>query len=110
MDAFGKTRPLAVDDFGGFEQAFGGDPLGNSKRVDEGEEGRFRCFSRDQIKIRNDNLDIAWLRDDSDDPEDELTESEELAAAIANHLRVALEEIDGLSEELGIEEAAGTAA
>lgn len=57
------------------------------------EEGRFRCFTREQISDRNDNLDIAWLRDTSDDPEDEMTEPEEIALAIATHLKNALNAI-----------------
>src|SRR5258706_10880164 len=68
MDAFGKTKPLTVADFEPFEKAFGKDPLGKAKRQDEGEEGRFRFFSREQIAARGDNLDIAWLRDTSNDP------------------------------------------
>ena len=100
MDSFGKTRPLTLADFAPFEQAFGDNPLGKSPRKDEGEEGRFRFFSREQITARNDNLDIAWLRDTSGDPEDEMTEPEEIAAAIMGHLRAALEEIEALSEEL----------
>jgi type I restriction enzyme M protein len=100
MDSFGKTRPLTLDDFAPFEKAFGKDRLGKSSRRDEGEEGRFRFFTREQITARSDNLDIAWLRDTGADPEDEMTEPEEIAAAIMNHLRAALEEIDTLSEEL----------
>ena len=100
MDAFGKTRPLAVGDFKEFESFFGRDPLGKSKRKDGGEEGRFRFFSRELIKKRGDNLDIAWLRDTSDDPEDEMTEADELAAAIIGHLKNALDEIEAISEEL----------
>src|ERR1039458_7612619 len=100
MDAFGKTKPLTVVDFGPFEKAFGKDPLGKAKRKDEGEEGRFRYYSREQIAARNDNLDIAWLRDASNDPEDEMTTPDELAAAITTHLKNALEEIDALTEEL----------
>ena len=103
MNSFGKTRPLTLADFAEFEEAFGKDPLGKSPREDEGEEGRFRFFSREQITARNDNLDIAWLRDTSGDPEDELTEPEELAAAIMGHLRAALEDIEALSEELALE-------
>jgi type I restriction enzyme M protein len=103
MDSFGKTRPLALGDFGAFERAFGDSPLGKSPRNDEGEEGRFRFFSRQQITVRNDNLDIAWLRDTSGDPEDELTEPEEIAAAIMGHLRAALDEVEALSEELEAE-------
>jgi type I restriction enzyme M protein len=101
MPAFGKTRPLTVSDFEEFEAAFGEDPLGKAKRLDQGEEGRYRCFTRAQIATtRNDNLDIAWLREESADPEDELTAPDELATAISGHLRAALEEIDALSEEL----------
>jgi type I restriction enzyme M protein len=100
MGAFGKTRPLTGNDFVSFETAFGGDPLGSAERTDEGEEGRWRSFTREQIAARNDNLDIAWLRDDSENPEDELTEPEDIAAAISGHLRAALEEIDALTENL----------
>lgn len=102
MDAFGKTKPLTIADFKPFEKAFGSDPLGKAKRKDEGEEGRFRFFNRKEIVARNDNLDIAWLRDTSNDPEDEMTEPDELAAAISTHLKNALEEIEAFSEELSI--------
>jgi type I restriction enzyme M protein len=100
MDAFGKTKPLAAEDFKLFEKAFGDDPHGKSKRKDQGEEGRFRFYSREQIAARGDNLDIAWLRDTSNDPEDEMTEPEELAAAIISHLKNALEDIEDFSSEL----------
>lgn len=100
MDAFGKTKPLTVADFKHFEKAFGSDPLGTAKRKDEGKEGRFRFYSRAQIAERSDNLDLSWLRDTSNDPEDEMTEPDELAAAITTHLKNALEEIEAFSEEL----------
>jgi type I restriction enzyme M protein len=100
MNTFGKTRVLTVADFESFEKAFGKDPLGKAKRKDEGEEGRFRFFNREDIAARNDNLDIAWLRDTTNDPEDEMTEPDELAAAITTHLKNALEEIEAFSEEL----------
>ena len=109
MDAFGKTKPLTVSDFKPFEKAFGTDPHGKANRKDEGKTGRFRYYSREQIAARGDNLDIAWLRDTSNDPEDEMTQPEELSAAIAGHLRAALEEIDALSEELPRKVARGTA-
>lgn len=98
--SYGKTRPLTLEDFAEFEACYGEDPLGQSPREDQGEEGRFRCFTRAHIAERNDNLDIAWLRDESQDPEDELSEPDEIAVAIAQHLRTALEEIEALSEEL----------
>jgi type I restriction enzyme M protein len=101
MDAFGKTRLLTVDDFKPFEKCFGNDPHGKAKRKDEGEEGRFRFYSREQIAAKGDNLDIAWLRDTSNDPEDEMTEPDELYAAIVTHLKTALEEMEAFGEELG---------
>jgi len=101
MPAFGKTRPLTVDDFAAFEAAFGNDPFGKAKRTDQGEEGRFRCFTRDEIRQRNDNLDISWLRDEAGDVEEQLTEPEDIADAIMDHLKNALKEIEGLTKELG---------
>ena len=112
MPAFGKTRLLTVEDFADFEKAFGSDPNGGGKRKDEGEAGRWRCFTRDAIKARDDNLDIAWLRDTEAEAEEHLTEPEDIAAAIIGHLKAALEEIETLSEELetdGTEKAAAVA-
>jgi type I restriction enzyme M protein len=100
MPAFGKTRPLTVEDFAEFEKAYGGDPNGAAKRKDQGEDGRWRCFTRDQIAARGDNLDIAWLRDTESEAEEQLTEPEDIAAAIIGHLKAAMDEIEILSEEL----------
>ena len=100
MPAFGKTRPLTVADFAGFEAAYGDDPNDAGKREDQGEEGRWRWFSRDAIAARNDNLDISWLRDTEAEAEEGLTEAEDIAAAIIGHLKAALDEIETLAEEL----------
>lgn len=112
MLAFGKTRPLTVKDFADFETAYGSDPNGGAERVDQGEDGRWREFRRDAIAVRNDNLDIAWLRDTEAEAEETLTEPEDIAAAIIGHLKAALEEIEALSEEIepdSVEEAAAVA-
>lgn len=100
MPAFGKTTPLTAANFKEFEVCFGDDQLGKAKRKDQGEEGRFRRFTREQIKERDDNLDITWLRDETGDTEDRLTEPDEIAAAIVGHLRIALEEMETLTDEL----------
>ena len=110
MASFGKTRPLTVADFADFEAAYGDDPNGLTRRVQQGDDGRWRCFSREAISARNDNLDIAWLRDDEADSEEALTEPEDIAAAIIGHLKAALEEIEALSEELVPEAALAEAA
>jgi type I restriction enzyme M protein len=100
MPSFGKTNALTAAHFAEFEAAFGPDPIGGAARVNEGEAGRWRCLSREAITARGDNLDWTWLRDESGDPEDTMTEPDEIAAAIMGHLRAALEEIEGLAEEL----------
>ena len=103
MPAFGKTTPLRQEHFEEFERAFGDDPYGKAKRKDQGEEGRWRCFTREQVKARNDNLDLAWLRDEEADAEERLTEPEDIAAAIIVHLRAAVEEIESLLDELELD-------
>lgn len=112
MPAFGKTRPLSVVDFAEFEAAYGTDPNGGAERQEQGDDGRWKRFSREAITARNDNLDIAWLRDTEAEAEEALTEPEDIAAAIIGHLKAALEEIEALSEELepdGVDEAASIA-
>jgi type I restriction enzyme M protein len=97
---YGKTNPLKEDDFDGFVSAFGSDPLGKSKRKDEGETSRFRRFTRKEIAARSDNLDITWLKDASASTEDGLETAEDIAAAIEIHLSSALEEVKALIEDL----------
>lgn len=108
MPAFGKTRPLTLADFGPFEAAYGDDPNGGADRVDEGAQGRFRRFTREEIAARADNLDIAWLREDSDAAEDDLSDPEDIAAAIIGHLRAALAQVDAVDDELAGGQAALT--
>lgn len=100
MPNFGKTRTLTTADFEPFIAAYGDDPHGKAPRIDEGETGRFRKFTRDEIAKRNDNLDITWLRDDVEVVEEGLTEPDDIAAAIIGHLRAALEEIEAVADEL----------
>ncbi|MDX1124787.1 N-6 DNA methylase [Sinorhizobium medicae] len=100
MPSFGKTRTLTSTDFNDFIEAFGDDPHGKAPRKDQGENGRFRAFTREEIAKRNDNLDIVWLRDDEAKVEGELTELEDITAAILGHLRSALAEIEAVADEL----------
>lgn len=102
--AYGKTNALKLSDFDDFVAAFGDDPYGRAKRRDQGEEGRFRCFTREHIAtVRGDDLNIAWLKDMSEAAEDGLEAPEEIAAAIEGHLSVALDEVRALVEELSDE-------
>src|SRR6266404_5640538 len=85
---------LDTSDFASFERVYGDDPNGRSLRTDQGEEGRFRCFTRDEITANGDNLNINWLRDISGDPEDALREPEDLIAAVQQHLQIAVSNLD----------------
>lgn len=100
MPSFGKRTPLTRQHFDGFVRAYGDDPNGGSARTDEGEEGRFRCFSRDEIAARGDNLDISWLRDESLQSADDLPEPEEIAAEILERLETATIEMGELMRVL----------
>ncbi|MFH0728097.1 MAG: N-6 DNA methylase [Pseudomonadota bacterium] len=100
MPSFGKRTPLTREHFREFEAAFGESPLGKSKRKDQGEEGRFRRFGRDEIRARGENLDITWLRDESSGNGERLPEPDVIAAEIMEHLRTALEEMEELTEML----------
>jgi type I restriction enzyme M protein len=106
MPAFGKRTPLTREHFQEFEQCYGNDPNGDSKRVDQGEEGRFRCFSREEIAKRGENLDISWLRDESLQSGDDLPEPEVIATEIMEKLRIATKEMEALMVLLEGEEAA----
>ncbi|MEH1806348.1 hypothetical protein [Nostoc sp.] len=53
---FGKRIPLTRGHFSEFEQCYGDEPNGNSPRVDLGENGRFRCFTREQINVSSTEL------------------------------------------------------
>jgi len=112
MPSFGKRTLLTRGHFGEFEEAFGDDPCGQSRRKDQGEEGRFRCFTREQIAQRGDNLDISWLRDEEAGNGDDLPEPDEIAGEILGNLRMAIEEMDELVDLLNgdaeqMEEAVG---
>lgn len=101
--AFGKRTLLTREHFAKFEAAFGDDPHGRAERTDQGEEGRFRCFSREAISARDDNLDIAWLRDESRNGFD-AGEPELILSEITDLLRGALEEVEGLSDYIELED------
>lgn len=102
MPSFGKTTPLKAEHFADFEKAYGKDPYGKSKRTDQGEEGRFRRFTRDWIRDKKqDSLDISWLRDESLEDADSLPEPAELARAALVELEGAMLELKGILAELG---------
>lgn len=107
MPQFGKRTQLTRSHFTEFEAAFGDDALGRpaslAKRQDTGDQGRFRCFDRDWIADRNENLDIAWLRDEDDNGGEELPEPSALAQEAMIEFEAAIAELQGILAELGEE-------
>ena len=101
---FGKRTPLTRGYFKEFEKAFGSDPTGApaslKKRKDTGEEGRFRRFTREWVRNREDNLDISWLKDDSEGNGEQRAEPAALARQAMEELEGALKELKGILVEL----------
>ena len=85
---------------------FGADPCGGpaalAQRVDTGEAGRWRKYTREQINARGDNLDISWLKDDNAETAEAQRDEPALVARLVMHeLTDAMAELRSLLEELG---------
>jgi len=103
MPGFGKRNQLTLDHFKDFIAAYGEDLNGQSKREDQGESGRFRCFSREAIAKRNDSLDITWLRDESVQSGEDLPAPANIAEEILGKLSIATTEMTELAKLLNNE-------
>jgi type I restriction enzyme M protein len=99
-----KDRPLNDKHFEEFENCYGPDPTGQSRRKDLGEEGRFRKFSIKEIQKRDYKLDINWLKDESLDDADSLPEPQVLATEAITELEAV---VDDLKEVLTLMESNG---
>jgi type I restriction enzyme M protein len=103
MPAFGKRTPLTREHFAEFEEAYGADALGLAPRTAMGPEGRWQCFSREEIAAGGDSLDLAWLKDDSAEDGSDLPEPAMLAQEAMLELEGALEDLRAILAELGEE-------
>lgn len=107
MPQFGKRTQLAEIHFKQFEDAFGDDPLGQSKslkqRIDTGEQGRFCHFTREWIAEHGDNLDISWRQGNNEGENGGPLEPAVLAQEAMDELEAAFEELRGILAELGEE-------
>jgi type I restriction enzyme M protein len=107
MPQFGKRTLFTRMHFDEFEDAFGDDPLGQpkslKKRIDTGEQGRFRRFTREWIAERGDNLEISWRQEESEVNNDEPLEPAMLAQEAMGELEAAFEDLRGILAELGEE-------
>ncbi len=95
-----KDRPLSDKHFEEFEKSYGKDPNGKAKRTDQGETGRFRKFTLEQIKERNYKLDITWLKDDSLEDADDLPDPQILASEAITELEAIVDDLKDILDEL----------
>jgi type I restriction enzyme M protein len=97
-----KSRPLMATHFAGFERCYGDDPNGGSQRSeDDSPDGRWRCFTMDEIKEHHYKLDaFRWLRDELADDPDDLPEPEELITDAMEDLQLALDNLGDIQRLL----------
>jgi type I restriction enzyme M protein len=65
---------------------------------------RLRCFSRDEIRKKDDSLDLAWIRDDSVEDSANLPEPDVLINEAIEEMAGAMNELKAILVELGVAE------
>ncbi|MDP9357819.1 MAG: type I restriction-modification system subunit M [Chloroflexota bacterium] len=90
-----KSRPMTAKHFAEFERCYGEDPTGQSQRSEtDSPDGRWRCFSIDEIKEHHYKLDaFKWIRDEERDDPDEIPEPQELITEAMEELHLALDDL-----------------
>ncbi|MCK6585781.1 MAG: SAM-dependent methyltransferase, partial [Anaerolineales bacterium] len=107
MDFTLKTNPLSREDLNEFVECFHADNRFERTATwsPSNETGRWRSFTYEELLARDKvNLDIFWLRDESLEDSTNLPSPDVLAAEIMEDLRTALDQFEGIAEELGEEE------
>lgn len=94
MPSFGKTNPLKEEHFESFIKAYTAED--RTKVQDE----RFSVFTREQIKEKNDSLDLGLIRDDSVLDYEDLQDPIESGEEIADQLEEAMDLIMSVVKDL----------
>ena len=94
MQNFGKTTPLKQEHFDDFIKAYTAE---NRKAVND---ERFSVFTREQIKEKNDSLDLGLIRDDSVLDYEDLKDPIESGEAVVAQLEEAVDLILSVVKEL----------
>jgi type I restriction enzyme M protein len=100
MPDFGKRTPLALEHFKDFMAAYGDDPDGLSPRKDQGEEGRFRCFTINEIRDHSYKIDITWLKDESLLDSDVSLKPQDLASEAISEFEVVIVDLKNILDLL----------
>jgi len=90
-----KGSPLTEEQFEDFVAVYG--PLPTPRPNDRVESDRFRRFTREEIVARNDNLDITWLKDESNGTNGAGMEPDEILNEVYTQLQMAMDALNELS-------------
>ncbi len=118
MPQFGKRTVFTPKHLAEFYQAVGNDltqvdeqaralfieKFSNSSDVGTIDTCRLRCFTRDEIRKKDDSLDLAWIRDDSTEDSANLPEPDVLINEAMLELAGAMNELQAILVELGVAE------
>lgn len=96
MPSFGKRNPLTRKHFEGFIKAY---RTADRRKV---KDERFRCFTREEIRKRDDNLDIGLIADESlsayENLPDPIESAEKAIAKLGQAIQLLNEVVDELRE------------
>ena len=113
MPQFGKRTVFTPQHLKEFYQAMGSDltQIDEAARQsfivnhpDDQDECRLRCFSRDEIRRKEDSLDLSWIRDDSAEDSANLPEPDVLINDALEEMAGAMLELQAILVELGAAE------
>ncbi len=98
-----KTNPLECEDLDGFVECF--NPANRHERKsiwsEENPNGRWRCYSYDELIKRDEvSLDIFWLRDESLSESDNLPRPDVIVLQIMEDLEAALAQMREIAAAL----------
>jgi type I restriction enzyme M protein len=99
-----KDRPLRSVHFNEFENVYGREPNGNSKRIDQGIKGRFRKFSINEIESRKYNLNISWLSDNAEENIYKEHSAEKVIKDTINQVEDMLKDLNAVLNALQVKE------
>ncbi|ENU5815448.1 N-6 DNA methylase [Vibrio fluvialis] len=109
MPKFGKRTVLSKKHFDEFYEAVGSDLTQVdenarqnflSKHKDEIDGCRLRCFSRNEIKAKDESLDLSWIRDENNEDASKLPEPDVLINEALVEMAGAMEELKAILADL----------
>ncbi|HCE3618644.1 TPA: N-6 DNA methylase [Vibrio parahaemolyticus] len=109
MPKFGKRTVLSKKQFDEFYEAVGSDLTQVdenarqnflSKHKDEIDGCRLRCFSRNEIKAKDESLDLSWIRDENNEDASKLPAPDVLINEALVEMAGAMEELKAILADL----------